>query len=1514
MPTAGLFIPYRRVVVESSLPAVLHERASMQPDQIAFTFVDYEQDWAGVAESLTWSQLYRRTSNLAQELVQCGSTGDRAVILAPQGLDYIVSFLASLQAGLVAVPLSVPYGGAHDERTTSVLADTLPAVVLTTSAVVDNLAPYVQPKTGRDGPSIVEVDLLELDAGQRLGLLAAGTEAPETLYLQYTSGSTRTPAGVMVSNDNVLANFEQMLTDFFGVYGGVPPADTTVVSWLPFYHDMGFMLGMICPILAGVRAELTSPVGFLQRPARWMQMLASNTRAVSAAPNFAFDIATRKTSDDDMAGLDLSGVWAILSGSERVQPATLKRFSDRFARFNLDPAVLRPAYGMAEATVYIATRTAGEPPKIVHFDSAKLPDGQAERCDGETGAPLVSYGTVDTQLVRIVDPETSVECPEGTVGEIWVHGANVAAGYWQKPEETKRTFGATIVHPTEGTPERPWLRTGDSGFRSGGELFILGRIKDLLIVYGRNHSADDIEATIQEITGGRCVAIAVPDDDGAEKPVAIIELKQRDESQEAAMHRMSAVRREVTAAIMKSHGLSVADLVLVSPGSIPITTSGKVRRRECVQQYLRDEFIRLDGLTRRSGQNLLDDVGAGAVADQALNQRLRTLRQQEHDLLVGVVCTQAAAVLGNFKPDDIDPECAFQDLGFDSVKATELLDRLKAVTGLALSPVSAFNYPTPAALASYLGQLMSGSIAAPVQVVSRAETDEPVAVVGMACRFPGGVDSAAGLWDLVVGGFDAVGGFPSDRGWNLAELFDPDPDAVGKTYTRAGTFLHDAAGFDAEFFGISGREALTMDPQQRLLLEVCWEALETARIDPAGLVGSATGVFVGAWAQAYGGSGSDGVEGYALTGLSTSVASGRVAYALGLQGPAITVDTACSSSLVATHLACQSLRNGESSLALAGGVTVMTTPSVFTEFARQRGLAADGRCKAFAAAADGTGWGEGAAVLVLERLSDARRHRHPVLAVIVGSAVNQDGASNGLTAPSGLAQQRVITQAVADAGIGLDQVDVVEAHGTGTMLGDPIEAEALIATYGARRDREHPLWLGSVKSNIGHTQAAAGVAGMIKMVEALNHDCLPPTLNVDRPSPHIDWSAGTVRLLTEAVPWPVTDHPRTAAVSSFGISGTNAHVIVQRAPAPADAAEDGLGEHAGEGVGFGLPVWALSARTPEALCAQADRLHRHLVARPELDLTDVAYSLGRTRTHHSRRAVITASVGSVDARKDLLEALDALRGGQAHPRLTQHHYLAHLRGKTVFVLPGQGGQYLGMGGELYRHHRVFADTVDACDEALGPLTGWSVREVLCQQSGAPALDRVDVVQPVLFTMMVSLAEVLRHYGIVADAVIGHSQGEIAAAYIAGVFSLPEAVRIVARRSQALSALAGAGAMASVLAGAEQVQPRLQPWGQALGIAAINGPSHTIISGEPTAMGQFGAVCEREGIHIRPIAVDYASHSAQVEPLRERLLAELADLAPAPGGHPVVFHGGRQVLRRCFRHHQNGRRVLVSQPA
>ncbi|MCV7091562.1 AMP-binding protein, partial [Mycobacterium interjectum] len=952
-------------MVESSIPAVLRERALLRPDETAFTYVDYEQDPAGVAESLTWSQLYRRTLNVAGALKACGSNGDRAVILAPQGLEYLLGFLGALQAGQIAVPLPLPLRGAGDERVSSVLLDASPSSILTTSPVAGDIAEYIQSKPGERAPSLVEVDLLDLDSEP--GSATEAETLPSVAHLQYTSGSTRTPAGVVVSHKNIQVNCQQIMSSFYE--DGIAPPDTTVVSWLPFFHDMGLVLSICFPIMAGFRTVLTSPPAFLQRPARWMQMLASNPHAFSAGPNIAFELAARKTSDDDLAGLDLGGVRNILNGAERVNPPTLRRFAERFARFNLRPEALRPSYGLAEATLLVATLETGLPPATVFFESEKLTAGDAQRCASGEGIPLVSYGMPTTQTVRIVDPETSVECPPGTVGEIWVHGDNVCSGYWQKPQESERTFGATLVNPSAGTPEAPWLRTGDLGFFSDDEMFIVGRIKDLLIVYGRNHAPDDIEATIQEITAGRVVAIAVPDDDGVEKLVTVVEFKAGDDPEEAA-NRLGAVRRQITAAISRAHELSVADLVLVPPHSIPLTTSGKVRRRDSLQRYLRNEFTRWDEPTRRPEPRVAEDTGTGAEPDSAWAQRLGTLRRQQHDLLVGMVCTQVATVLGNSSPQDIDPECPFQDLGFDSVKATELLDRLKTETKLALPPTLAFDYPTPDELATHLGLLLSGSVAAAPQAGLRAEPDEPIAVVGMACRFPGGVDSAAALWDLVAGGVDAVGEFPADRGWNLAELFDPDPDAVGKTYTRVGGFLAEAAEFDAEFFGISAREAQTMDPQQRLLLEVCWEALETARIDPAGLGRSATGVFVGAWSQTYGAGGSDGVEGYALTGLSTSVASGRVAYALGLQGPAITVDTACSSSLVATHLACQSLRNGESALALAGGATVMTTPSVFTEFARQRGLAADGRCKAFSANADGTGWGEGAAVLVLERLSD----------------------------------------------------------------------------------------------------------------------------------------------------------------------------------------------------------------------------------------------------------------------------------------------------------------------------------------------------------------------------------------------------------------------------------------------------------------------------------------------------------------------------------------------------------------
>ena len=575
----------------ASVVSLLRERAGLQPDDVAFRYTDYDHDWAGVTEALTWAQLYQRTLNVAHEVKRHGAVEDRAVILAPQGLPYIVAFLGAMQAGLIAVPLSVPAAGSHDERVSAVLADTTPTVVLTTSAVAGTVTEYLRQPGSAPTPAVIEVDALDLDDASAPSIRISG--APDTAYLQYTSGSTRLPAGVMISHRNLQVNFQQLMADYFAKANGVPPRDTAVVSWLPFYHDMGFVLGVIAPILGGYRGDLTSPVAFLQRPARWIHALANGGPVMSAAPNFAFELAVRKTTDADLEGVDLGDVLGIISGAERIHPATLDRFCKRFAPYNFRADMMRPSYGLAEATVYVASRTAYGAPEVVHFESEKLSEGAAERCSEQAGSPLLSYGMPKSPTVRIVDPDTGRECPPGSVGEIWVHGENVAGGYWQKPEETERAFGGIVADPSPGTPAGPWLRTGDLGFVSEGEMFIVGRMKDLLIVYGRNHYPEDIESTVQGITGGRVAAISVAVDE-TEKLVTIIELKKRGDSDEEVLRRLDVVKNEVTAAISSSHGLNVADLVLVSPGSIPTTSSGKIRRAACAEQYRRQQFTRLD--------------------------------------------------------------------------------------------------------------------------------------------------------------------------------------------------------------------------------------------------------------------------------------------------------------------------------------------------------------------------------------------------------------------------------------------------------------------------------------------------------------------------------------------------------------------------------------------------------------------------------------------------------------------------------------------------------------------------------------------------------------------------------------------------------------------------------------------------------------------------------------------------------------------------------------------------------
>ena len=619
--------------------------------------------------------------------------------------------------------------------------------------------------------------------------------------------------------------------------------------------------------------------------------------------------------------------------------------------------------------------------------------------------------------------------------------------------------------------------------------------------------------------------------------------------------------------------------------------------------------------------------------------------------------------------------------------------------------------------------------------------------------------------------------------------------------------------------------------------------------------------------------GSEELEGFLLTGGTASVASGRIAYRFGLVGPAVTVDTACSSSLTALHLACQSLRQGESSMALAGGVTVMSTPGMLVEFSRQRGLAPDGRCKAFADTADGTAFSEGVGMVLVERLSDARRLGHPVLAVIRGSAVNQDGASNGLTAPNGPSQQRVIRQALANAGLRSRDVDVVEAHGTGTRLGDPIEALALLATYGQDREDGLPLWLGSLKSNIGHTSAAAGVGGVIKMVMAMQHGVLPRTLHVDEPSTQVDWSAGAVSLLTEQTSWPETGRVRRAGVSSFGVSGTNAHVILEQ-PEPLDQVLEQLS------VADSLAPWVLSGRSEQALRDQARQLTVFLRDQPDFAIGDIAFSLATTRTHFEHRAAITGS-----SREEYVRSLEALASGGAASGLVQAVAGSSV-GRTVFVFPGQGSQWVGMAAGLLDESVVFASLMEECAGALGRFVDWDLLDVVRGRDGAPSLERVDVVQPALFAVMVSLAGLWRSHGVEPDAVLGHSQGEIAAAYVAGALSLEDAARVVALRSKAITALAGHGGMVAVSLPADRLREFLTPWAGRVSVAAVNGPVSAVVSGEPQALAEVLAACEAGGVRARRIPVDYASHSAQVESLRDELLDVLAPVTPGGGSVPL----------------------------
>ncbi|MEV0375231.1 beta-ketoacyl synthase N-terminal-like domain-containing protein [Streptomyces sp. NPDC050636] len=1137
-------------------------------------------------------------------------------------------------------------------------------------------------------------------------------------------------------------------------------------------------------------------------------------------------------------------------------PAQLRDVVARLAKTDepagFGPYQVRTAGAAVAPALAVQVRTVLDCELVVVWGMSEIGTGTRTRShdpDGSVGGPV---GGVD---VRVVDEHGGV-CAAGATGELQYRGPGLFRGYFREPELTRSAL-----------TEDGWLRTGDlAAIDADGVVVLRGRATELINTGGRKFSATEVEGLLAGLAGlGPSAVVGAPDDRLGEYPCLVVT--------DRADRTIGLT--EVTAFLRR---LGVADhkipLELVTVRVLPLSPAGKLDR----------------GALRR----LLAGLEAAPVP-----ARLGAVPPYTPEEALELVRDCVGRVLGNGGTAvPFDPDTDFRGLGLDSIRSVRLRNLLREETGLPLPATLAFDFPNPRAVAHVLAEQEEPSQEGPREI--SADGADPVAIIGMACRLPGGAGSPDALWDLLADGTDAMSEFPEDRGWDLNRLFDEDPDRPGTSYAREGGFLHDAGDFDAGFFGLSDQEATATDPQQRLLLEAAWETFERAGIAPESLKGTRTGVFTGAMDRGYGATASaapSAWESMLSTGVAGSAISGRIAYTYGLEGPAMTVDTASSSSLVALHLACRSLRSGESDLALAGGVTVMATPAPFAHFSRLRALSPDSRSMAYANAANGSAWSEGAGLLLLERLSDARRNGHRVLALVRGSAVNQDGASNGLTAPSGPAQQRVIRQALADAGLTPQDVDAVEGHGTGTPLGDPIEAQALLATYGQQRPEGRPLWLGSVKSNIGHTQAAAGVTGVIKTVLALRHGILPRTLHVDAPSAKVDWSAGSVRLLTEARPWPrESGLTRRAGVSSFGLTGTNAHVILEEAPGEGvekdvEEAPDGdLAEARGESgtalgpepAGDAATPWVLSARSRAALRAQAGRLAEHVAADPGLRAQDVAHALATTRAVHRHRAVISGS-----DRAQLLASAREFGRGERTAGVTLHDSVP---GGLAFVFPGQGGQRNGMGREAAEAFPVFGQALREVCDALDPLLARPLTSVMWAAPGseeAALLDDTTYTQPALFAVQVALYRLFESWGVTPDHLVGHSAGEIAAAHVAGVLGLQDACTLVAARGRLMGALPPGGAMVAVRITEAEATPLLAESTQAVSIAAVNGPHSLVLSGAEAPLAALTDRLAAAGHKTRRIEVRVASHSPLMDPMLEEFRAVVRTLSYAAPAVPLV---------------------------
>jgi amino acid adenylation domain-containing protein/thioester reductase-like protein len=1414
----------------ATLVDMLRLRAKLSGAARVYSFLHDDEP----RESLTFGELDRRARAVAQGLRAHVAPGDRVLLLFPPGLDYTIAFYGCLYAGCVAVPAFPPDDGRvrrGGERLAVIVADAGARLALSTRSVLDSGT------IARVLPELPALPSDELAGGDPTAWQEPPTGSGGLALLQYTSGSTSSPRGVMLTHRNMLHNAEIQRRAWRLSSASVG------VSWLPLYHDLGVITCLVQPIFSGFAATMMSPASFMRRPLSWLQAISEERGTFAGGPNFAFDLCVRKTTAAQRAALDLSTWDRAFNGAEPIRPETLREFAEAFAPSGFRANAMYPCYGLAEAN-FVSGGLGDAAPIVTRVDREQLANGCAVRAAPDSPAErvraVVGCGTwQDEQHVCVVDPETRELREDGVEGEIWLGGPSVAEGYWGRSEESADSFGARLANGTEGT----YFRTGDLGFVLDGELHVAGRLKDLLIVRGRNHHPQDIERTVQAahpaLRPGCGVAFSI-DGAGEERLVIVQEVEGELDTDQL----FADLRQHIA----EQHDLSLYAAALVRPGTIPKTTSGKLQRRACRQAFLENTLDIVAGF-----RSHLADVRERAADGSGTPGTPLGRRELERRLVAWL-----APRLG-VDPAELSTTEPLARYGLDSRAAVDLSAELESWLGRRIPATIAYAHPSVSALAEHL----AGSETVRDASTGRAPPQEPIAIVGIGCRLPG-ASGPAEYWALLRDGIDAVTEVPSSR-WDARAIYHADPSVPGKTHSKWGGFVDQIDGFDPLFFGISPREAAHVDPQQRLLLEVSWEALEDAGIPPSTLAGSNTGVFVGittddygklAWARPR------EIDAFSAAGTLNCIAANRISYVLDLRGPSMAIDTACSASLVAVHEACQSLWSGETTVAIAGGVNLMLTPENTISQTRLGMLAADGRCKAFDTRADGFVRGEGAGIVVLKRLSRALADGDRIHALVRGTAVTQDGRSNGLTAPNPEAQKAVLREAYRHAGISPGDVQVVEAHGTGTSLGDPIEARALGEVLAEGRPPGDRCVIGSVKTNIGHLESAAGVAGLIKMTLALSHGEIPRSLHYTAANPAIPFEAMPLRVATAHEPWPTLARERLAGVSSFGMGGTNAHVVLSSAPPV------GPGE---SGASAGPMLLPLSARSAEALRARAGQLREALST---LQAAEVVHTAGQRSEHHEHRAAVVGSTSG-----ELAEALRAIERGEPTRLSATGTKPASGAPPLCFVFSGHGSQHAGMGRALFAEQPVFERAIRRCDEVLAPHLGWSIADAVA--NGAE-VERFDRAQPMIFAMQVALAALWESRGVVPDLVVGHSVGEIAASVVTGALSLEDAAAVVALRCKLLARASGPGEMTEIELSLPEAQAAIAHEAGRVSVAVSDSPASTVIAGEPEALARVVAELRARGVACRAVSVDVAAHGHLVEPFRAELEAGLARIAPRSG--------------------------------